>query len=88
MAKKPEPFRFNTLTKAELIRTIKTLSARETKLLNRIAKLERDNAELKLRHPTLGHAGHQISSDNEGIAMPKWPWEAGNSLPNPFEGGK
>lgn len=43
MAKAPktEKPNFSSFTKAELIRTIKTLSARETKHLNTIAKLQR-----------------------------------------------
>jgi DNA repair exonuclease SbcCD ATPase subunit len=45
MAKKPEPFRFGSMTKAELIRTVKALDKRQTKLLNRIAELERAGEE-------------------------------------------
>lgn len=40
MVKKPTPV-WGSFTKAELIRTVKTLSARETKHLNTIAKLQR-----------------------------------------------
>lgn len=44
--KKP---RWEELSKAALIKTVKTLSARQTKLLNQIAKLERDyDAMVKL----------------------------------------
>lgn len=40
-AKKPQPVNWSSFTKAELIRTIKTLHRRQTTLLNQIAKLER-----------------------------------------------
>jgi hypothetical protein len=54
--------RLDQLSKAELIRTVKKLRARETKLLNRIAALE---AELVSRaHP------HELS------APVPFPWEA------------
>ena len=51
MTKKPEPFRFGSMTKAELIRTIKALDKRQTKLLNRIAELEARNFERFERFP-------------------------------------
>lgn len=55
---------WRSFTKAELIRTVKTLSARETKLLNRIAKLE----TLDRQSPTLRELADVCLRD-------AFPWE-------------
>lgn len=66
---KPVPVRFNQFTKAELIRTIKTLEKRQTQLLNKIAKLEQLTAELD--------AGYRQHRDEFRAAIDKlhFPWE-------------
>lgn len=49
MAKpKPEPFRFNSMTKAELIKTVKALDKRQTKLLNTLAQTIHQRDALQL----------------------------------------
>lgn len=74
MTKKPDPFRFNNMTKAELIKTVKTLHARQTLLLNRCAKLERELSTRRL-----------IASLEPTPAQQTWPWERTDKyLPNPF----
>lgn len=56
MAFKPDPDkkpRWEELSKAALIKTVKTLSTRQTKLLNQVAKLERevDALEAEIKEP-------------------------------------
>lgn len=55
--------RLDQLSKAELVRTVKKLRARETKLLNRIAELEALLGALR--------SGMMAEVDAE----PRFPWE-------------
>jgi hypothetical protein len=81
MAKK-EQINWNSFTKAELIKTIRTLHTRQTKLLNRIAELEAQVGKYdlpdisKLEQPrdagstaVQGPASHMVG------AAQRYPWE-------------
>lgn len=74
MTKKPKDaktVRWGDFTKAELIRTIRSLDRRQTTLLNQIAKLEAGKAAVaKTIDP--GHDVVHVTQDNSEIA---WPWE-------------
>lgn len=50
MPKEPKP-NFASFTKAELVKTVKKLDARQTKLLNRIAELQGEIAQLRADIP-------------------------------------
>lgn len=69
--------RLDQLSKAELIRTVKTLRGRETKLLNRIAKLETAN----LAH-NMADAQRKTWSDT-GSLPAAFPWERVEQPPSP-----
>lgn len=75
MAAKPKTLpnaRLDQLSKAELIRTVKTLRTRETKLLNMVTKLNEQHAKLD----TL-KAGDKliVFTDDVAPAVPTFPWE-------------
>jgi hypothetical protein len=77
MAFKPNPnkkVRWEELSKAELIRTVKQLDKRQTKLLNRIAELERTPPDSR-------------NVTGPSLPPPRFPWESASTLPNPFNGG-
>lgn len=67
---KPAKTHWRSFTKAELIRTIKTLSARETKLLNRIAKLESGPT-----NPERIAAARPPFKDGLPVKRDAFPWE-------------
>lgn len=62
------------MTKAELIKTVKTLDARQVKLLNRIAALESKYDPVELQTGV-------VASGGQGQ---RFPWETAATLPNPF----
>lgn len=65
MAKEPKPT-WNSFTKAELIRTIKKLDARQTKLMNMITNRDR---ELERLRPTITVTRHTDLRNAGGVAM-------------------
>lgn len=67
--KKP---RWEELSKTALIKTVKTLSARQTRLLNQIAKLEKVAAE---RSPLNPLSGTELDDLLERQAPSLLPWE-------------
>jgi hypothetical protein len=90
MAKEPK-VNWTSFTKAELIKTVKQLNVRQTKLLNRIAELERvaDVPPEDEREPTIQALREQAKLLNR-IAEPQpiFPWSSAVALPNPFEEGE
>jgi hypothetical protein len=91
MAKYAKP-NWSSFTKAELIKTIRTLSARETKHLNRIAKLEAQGVpQPPLKEPldlVGAHTGRTPNATtvfadlDSADAGQTFPWET--ALPNPY----
>lgn len=81
MAKKPTAAKpnFASFTKAELIRTIKTLDRRQTQLLNQIAKLETVIANRKY-NAAIGHP--HIAETPAGYPIPRIKQEAGFEVPD------
>ena len=92
MPKRKPQSNWSSFTKAELIRTIKTLNGRQTKLLNRIAVLERMFKDLPPVEVRRDSAMAKIVREGETAAdivrvtqaekfLPKinWPWEEGNA---------
>ena len=72
--KKPQQPNWSGFTKAELIRTIKTLNSRQTKLLNRIATLERMFKDMPPVEVPVNSATAKIMREGE-TAADLWPWE-------------
>lgn len=70
--KKP---RWEELSKAALIKTVRTLSARQTKLLNQIAKLERrpaPGAALDVAAVEFGYRAGEKGADNLEMTLARW----------------
>lgn len=86
MAFKQKPIinaRLDQLSKAELIRTVKTLRKRETKLLNQIARLEVNNLQVQSLLSSegvieeLSECVVHVTQDGSWPtkAFGRWPWE-------------
>lgn len=75
MSKEKQP-NWNSFTKAELIKTIKTLHTRQTKLLNEIAALKLDKAAL-MGPPKTPRTRKPLRTEpailDNGVL--KFPWE-------------
>lgn len=67
---------WNSFTKAELIKTVKALHVRQTRLLNRIASLERQLAPAP-QHNEHGGLGLPFLKEEGGPDEPpvRFPWE-------------
>lgn len=84
---------WSSFTKAELIKTVKRLDARQTKLLNRIAELERPSAYEVAKaisnalRPEVTPPASVDTFGNVVLSRPPWATDV-DSLPNPFEGDK
>lgn len=64
--------RLDQMSKAALVKTVKTLRGRETKLLNQVAKLEREVDQLQWR----AHLPHQLQAKIDSHEPPvTFPWE-------------
>lgn len=83
--KKP---RWEELSKAALIKTVKTLGARQTKLLNQIAKLERVTTAVAPLHPAsnelsaveFGYRAGEKGADNLEMTLARWANPSGVQL--------
>lgn len=71
MTKPPKNVRLEDMNKTTLVKTVKTLRTRETKLLNRIAKLEGELIALKICEPARDALPAELTSHPVGA----FPWE-------------
>jgi hypothetical protein len=87
MAKKEDEFRWNSMSKAELIKTVKTLHRRQTKLLNEITALKEVKQEEVPPYGSSDWKLPEVTFDQPTATLSyprKLPWET-NELPNPFD---
>lgn len=70
---KPEKANWSSFTKAELIRTIKSLDKRQTQLLNRVAKLETDLA--RADDDRIAKLEADLTRIRSEGLTPQFPWE-------------